>query len=84
MSNSKNTLVKNNDGRKRSKYYRNTHKAMIFPVSVYQLNKKLYVIVQHKKECKLEFVDHLWLPFLDQPHLDIVVFEIIDLQIYDI
>ena len=32
----------------------------------------------------MEFVDHLWLPFLDQPQSDIVVFIIITFQIYNI
>ena len=32
----------------------------------------------------MEFADHLWLPYLDQPHSDIVVFEIINFHIYNI
>ena len=32
----------------------------------------------------MEFVDHVWLPFLDQPQSDIVVFEVITFQIYNI
>ena len=34
--------------------------------------------------CKLGFVDHLWLPFLDQPQSNIVVFSKINFQIYKI
>ena len=34
--------------------------------------------------CKLEFADNLWLPFLDRPQSDIVVFAIITFQIYKI
>ena len=39
---------------------------------------------QPRNACKLEFADHLWLPFLDQPQSDIVFFAIINLQIYHI
>ena len=35
-----------------------------------------------KNAFKLEFSDNLWLPFIDQPQSDIVVFEIITFQIY--
>ena len=34
-----------------------------------------------KDACKLKFADNLWLPFLDQPHSDAIVFEIIIFQI---
>ena len=57
---------------------------MIIPVDIHQTNKKIYVTVQPKNSCKLEFADNLWLPFLDQPHSDIVVFTIINFQIYNI
>ena len=30
----------------------------------------------------MESVDHLWLPFLDQPQYDIVVFEVLNFRIY--
>ena len=42
------------------------HKAMIIPVDIHERNKKFTVTVQPKNACKLEFVDHLWLPFIDQ------------------
>ena len=45
--------------------------------------KKFTVIVQPKHSCKLEFVDHLWLPFLDQPQSYIVVLEVITFKIYN-
>ena len=32
----------------------------------------------------MEFGDHLWMPSLDKPHKYIVVFEIINFQIYNI
>ena len=32
----------------------------------------------------MEFADHLWLPYLDQPQSDIVVFAMITFQIYNI
>ena len=47
-------------------------------------NKKCTVTIQPKNACKLEFLDHLWLPFLDHPHSDIVVFAVITFQIYKI
>ena len=30
----------------------------------------------------MEFVDHLWQPFLDQPQSEMLVFEIINFHIY--
>ena len=51
------------------------HKAMIVTVDVHQTNKKFSIIVQPKFSCKLEFADHLWLPFLDQPQSYIVVLQ---------
>ena len=45
---------------------KNIHKAMITPVDIYQTNKNCFVTVQPKNACKLEFVDHLWIPFIDQ------------------
>ena len=48
----------------------------------FQTNKKLFVTVNPKKSCRLEFSDHLWLPFIDQPHSDVVIFAIIYFQIY--
>ena len=43
----------------------------------FQTKKKDFFTVQPENVCKLEFVDHLWLPFLGQPQSDIVVFAII-------
>ena len=51
---------------------------------IHQTNKKFYVTVQPKNAYKLEFVDHLCLPFLDQPQSNIVVFELITFQTYNI
>ena len=79
-----NTLFKTNDERKGRTCNKSIHKAMIIPVDIHQTNKKLYVKVQPKNACKLEFADNLLLPFLDQPHSDIVVFAIITSQIYNI
>ena len=62
----------------------NIHKAMILPVDIHETNKKITITVQPKHSCKLEFSDHLWQPFLDQPQSDIVVFAIITFQIYNI
>ena len=41
-------------------------------------------MVNLKTPCKLEFADHLWLPFLDQPKSDVVVFPIVSFRIYKI
>ena len=38
----------------------------------------------NQKLCRLEFADHLRLPFLDQPQYDILVFAMITFQIYHI
>ena len=37
-----------------------------------------------KNVCKLEFVDHLWLPFIDQPQSHILDFVVITFQICNI
>ena len=57
---------------------------MKIPVHIYQKNKSVSVIVQPKNACKLEFADHLWMPFLEQPQSYILVFAIIDFHIYNI
>ena len=57
---------------------------MRIPVSIYQTNKSVFVTIQFKNAYKLEFSDHLWLPFLDQTQSGIVVFEIFTSQIYNI
>ena len=79
-----NFLFKNIYGIKRRKYDMNIHKDMRIPVDIYQTNKKLLNTVQPKNTCKLEFADHLWLPFLDQLQSDIVVFATITFQVYNI
>ena len=45
---------------------------------------KFTVTVEPKNARKLGFVDHLWLPFIDQPEPNIVVFPVIDFCIYKI
>ena len=62
-----------NDERKRRRRDKSIHKAMIITVKIYQTNKKFCVTFQPKNSCQLEFADHLWLPFIDQPQSDIVV-----------
>ena len=59
-------------------------KAMQINVYVYQINKKFFVTVQPKNARKLEFVDHLWLPFIDWPQSNIVVFAIFTFHRYNI
>ena len=79
-----NILFKNNDEIKRGRCYRNIHKAIQIPVYIYKTNKKFFVTVKQKNACKLEFVGHLWITFLDQPQSDIAVFAIINFHIYNI
>ena len=62
-----NTLFKTDDEIKRSIHDKIIHKAMIIPVDIHQTETKFYVTVQPKNACKLEFADHLLLPFLDKP-----------------
>ena len=57
---------------------------MIIPVEIHERNKKFTVTFHPQNACILEFADHLWLPFLDQPQYDIVVFAIFTFQIYKI
>ena len=79
-----NTLFKNINVRKIMICDKNIHKAIQIPVDIYQRTEKLFVTVQQKNACKLEFADHLWLPYLDQTQYDIVVFAIIPFHIYNI
>ena len=64
--------------------FRNIQISMKIIVDSHETNKNFTITVQQKKACKLEFADHLWLPFLDKPQSDIVFFAIINLQIYHI
>ena len=57
---------------------------MPIPVDIYQKTKKFFFTVQPKYACKLEFSDHLWLPFLDQPQSDILVLVINNFYTYNI
>ena len=47
---------------------------MKIPVDIYLRTKKCFVTFQPKNACKLELIDNSWLPFLDQPQSDNVVF----------
>ena len=77
-------LFKAKDVRKGRICDRKIHKDMKIPVDIHERNKKFIVTVQPKNACKLEFVDNLLLPFLDQPQSHIVVFSVISFQIYRI
>ena len=57
---------------------------MWIPVDIYQITKWFFVTVKPKNACKLEFSDHLWLPFLDQTQSDIVESEINNFYTYNI
>ena len=61
-----NVLFNNINGRKRRMDDKNMHKSIEIPVEVYQSTIKFFV-TDKKNACKLEFADHLWLPFLYQP-----------------
>ena len=63
---------------------RKIHKAMRITLDIHEKNIKFTVTVQPNNSCRLEFVDHLWLPFIDQTQSDIVVFAVINFQIYNI
>ena len=54
----------------------NLYKAVINPDPICQNIKIIFVIVIPRNACKFELADHLYLPFLDQPHSDVIVFEI--------
>ena len=60
----------------------NKHKDMIIPDHICQNNKGLFVTVNPRNACYLEFSDNWRLTFLDQPQSDVVSFEIISFQIY--
>ena len=62
----------------------NRHKVMRIPDGVCQTNKRLFMTVNPNNARKLGFADHPWLPFLDQPQSDVVIFEIIYFRIYRI
>ena len=77
-------LFKAEDVRKRRIFDRKIHKAMIIPFEIHERNKAFIVTIQPKNARKLEFVDHLWLPFLDEPQSDILVFSLFSCKIYTI
>ena len=79
-----NMLFQTKDERKIRISDSNIHKAMGIPVDIHETNENLTVIVQQQNACKLEFADHLWLPFIEQPQFDIIVFAIINFKIYHI
>ena len=57
------------------------HNDMRIPVDSHQTNKNFSATFQQKKACLSEYADYLWIPFIDQPQSDIVVFVIITFQI---
>ena len=77
-----NILFNTKDERNRKRCDRNIHKSMRITVDNHETKKNSTVTVQQNNACKLEFADHLWLPYLDQPQSDIVVFANITFQIY--
>ena len=79
-----NTLLNTNYERKIKSRDRSIHKAMQILVDINQTTENFSVLVQPKNTFKLELSDHLWLPFLDLPHYNIVVFAIINFHVYNI
>ena len=77
-------MFKNNNATKKGKLNMNIDKTMRISDGSPHNNKKLYVTVNTKPSCKLEFLDHLWLPFIGQPQSDVIVFAMISLYIYKI
>ena len=55
----------------------NKHKDMKFSCHICLKKYKLFLMVNPKNLCKLEFTDHLWIQYLDQPQSNVVFFEII-------
>ena len=62
-----NILFKTKNVRKSSRCDIKIYKAMRIPFEIHEINKRFIVTIQPKNACKLEFLDHLWLPFLRQP-----------------
>ena len=60
----------------------NIHKAMRIPDGIFQTNHNSFLKVNQKGKYKLNFGYYLWLPYLDQPQSDVVVFAIIYFHIY--
>ena len=76
-------LFKTKDEIKRRICDINTHKDIKIPVEIRE-TKKIHCYSSTKNACKLESVDHLWLPFIYQLQSDIVAFSVITFQIYNI
>ena len=60
------------------------HKDMRISIYIHKKNKNYSVTVQQKKHVNCHFADYLWIPLIDQPQSDIVVFKIITFHIYNI
>ena len=54
----------------------NKHKSMIITDRIFQNNQKLFETVNSQNACKMNFTDHLWLLFLDEPQAYVVVFSV--------
>ena len=78
------TMFEKNNATKRGKSNMNKHKVVIITGQIYQNNKKLFVTFNSRNECRMDFADRLWLPFIDQSQSDVVVFVIIYFCIYKI
>ena len=58
------------------------HKAMIIPDHICKNDKNMFMTVNHRNECKMEFSDNLWLQFIDKPQPNVVIFSIIYSDLY--
>ena len=53
--------------RKRRGLNTDKHKAMIITDRICQNRIKLFIIVNYKNECNMDFTNRLWFTFFDQP-----------------
>ena len=60
----------------------NKRKSMRILDGICKTNKKVFCDGLWKNACELDFFDHLWLPFINQQRLDVVVSSIIYFRIY--
>ena len=58
------------------------HKDIIIPLITWKIENKLFVTFNTRYAYRVVFPDHMWMPFLDQPLPDVVVFAIIYFDIY--
>ena len=75
------TMINKNNGTQKCNM--NKHKAMRISDGIFQNNNKLFLAINPKQTLKMELADNLWIPFLDQPHPNVVVLSILYLYKYN-